>query len=105
VASLVLCSVDDQATSLAELHRVIRPGGELRFYEHVAADDPTWRRRQRWVEPVWSRVGGGCHITRDTEAAISAAGFEIERSEHFLFQPSALLRLAAPHILGVARRP
>jgi hypothetical protein len=101
---LVLCSVEDQAAALAELRRVIRPDGELRFFEHVVAEDPTWRRRQRWAEPIWRRVGGGCHLTRDTEAAISAAGFEIEHGDHFLFQPSALMRLAAPHILGVARR-
>jgi SAM-dependent methyltransferase len=105
VASLVLCSVADQAAALAELRRVIRPGGELRFYEHVADDDPRLARWQRRVDPLWTRIAGGCHLTRDTEAAIAAAGFVVERSERFLFEPCRLSRLSAQHVLGCARRP
>lgn len=105
IASFVLCTVPDPATALAELRRVIRPGGELRFYEHVLADNPRWARRQRRIEPIWTRLGGGCHVTRDTGAAIAAAGFEITDHEHFLFQPSWFSRFSAPHILGRARRP
>src|SRR5262245_17783842 len=104
VASLVLCSVPDQADALAELYRVIRPGGELRFYEHVAAKDPTIARWQRRVEPLWTRMVGGCHLTRHTEQAIGAAGFAIERSEHLLLQPCWLSRLSAEHVLGRAQR-
>jgi hypothetical protein len=66
---------------------VLRPGGELRFYEHVAARHPSWALRQRHVDPLWTHLAGGCHLTRDTEAAIAAAGFVIERSERFIFQP------------------
>jgi SAM-dependent methyltransferase len=105
VASLVLCSVPDQAAALAELRRVIRPGGELRFYEHVRASDPGWARWQRRVDPVWTRIAGGCHLTRDTQAAIEGAGFVVESSDRFPFAPCALSRLAAEHILGRARRP
>jgi SAM-dependent methyltransferase len=105
VASLVLCSVPDQDSALAELRRVVRPGGELRFYEHVAADNPRWSRLQQRLDPVWSWFAGGCHITRHTEAAISAASFEIESCDRFLFQPTAAAKLVAPHILGRARRP
>jgi len=105
IASLVLCSVPDQAAALAELRRVIRPGGELRFYEHVLADNSRWARRQRRIDPIWTRLGGGCHITRDTGAAIAAAGFEITDQERLLFQPCWVGRLSAPHILGRARRP
>lgn len=104
IASLVLCSVADQAAALAELHRVIRPDGELRFYEHVAADDPRWARRQRRSDRVWSWFAGGCHITRHTENAIAAAGFNIETCDRFLFQPCLGAKLAAPHIIGRARR-
>ena len=104
VASLVLCSVANPDQALLELHRVIRPGGELRFYEHVGATQPRWARFQRRADPIWSRFGGGCHLTRDTERAIVAAGFEIESCDHFLFQPSWTAKLAAPHILGRARR-
>ena len=104
VASLVLCSVPDQAAALAELHRVIRPGGELRFYEHVAADAPGFARVQRLADPVWTRFAGGCHVNRDTAGAIEAAGFAIDRIRRFSFSISLMDRLASPQIVGVARR-
>src|SRR5260221_3342294 len=63
VASLMLCSVRDQDAALRELHRVIRPGGQLRFYEHVVANQPRFARAQRLADPFWTRVGGGCHLT------------------------------------------
>ena len=104
VASLVLCSVADQATALAELHRVLRPGGELRFYEHVAADGTLARGAQRVADATfWPRVAGGCHLTRETTAAIDAAGFEIERSRRFNFTPGPPVP-PIPHVLGIARR-
>ena len=105
VAALVLCSVDDQQTALAELKRVIRPGGELRFFEHVRADTRLHAGAQLAVQPVWAQLGGGCHIARDTEHAIRDAGFQIERIERFDFAPGLLQKLAGPHILGMARRP
>ncbi len=105
VAALVLCSVDDQQAALAELMRVIRPDGELRFFEHVRSDATMHAAAQLTVQPVWSWVGGGCHLARDTEQAIRDAGFEIERCERFAFAPGFLQKLAGPHILGVARRP
>jgi SAM-dependent methyltransferase len=104
VASLVLCSVPDQQRALAELHRVIRPGGELRFYEHVVAESPAGRGIQRLADAtVWPRFVGGCHLSRDTGAAIASAGFVVERCERFLFSPVGIPRI--PHILGIARRP
>jgi len=106
VASLVLCSVPDQGRALAELFRVIRPGGELRFYEHVRGRSPGLARLQRSLDAfVWPRVGGGCHASRDTGAAIEQAGFAIETCRRFPFRPSPLLYPVTPHILGVARRP
>lgn len=105
VASLVLCSVPSQDRALAELFRVIRPGGDLRFYEHVLADDPAWARRQRRIAPVWSRLGGGCHPDRDTAAAIERAGFTMETCDRFLFAPAWVARIVAQHVLGRARRP
>jgi ubiquinone/menaquinone biosynthesis C-methylase UbiE len=105
VASLVLCSVPDQQRALAELRRVIRPGGELRFYEHVIAHPPRWARVQRFADATfWPRVAGGCHLSRNTEAAIGQAGFEIESSKRFGFSPGPPVP-PIPHILGVARRP
>ena len=105
VASLVLCSVPDQDRALAELFRVVRPGGELRFYEHVRANSRGHARMQRIVEPVWHRLGGGCHPSRDTAAAIERSGFVLEECERFAFAPSLLARIGAPHIRGIARRP
>ncbi|MDE3069982.1 MAG: methyltransferase domain-containing protein [Acidobacteriota bacterium] len=105
VAALVLCTVPDQAAALAELHRVIRPGGQLRFYEHVVANSPLQARAQRLADATfWPRVAGGCHLARDTLAGIEAAGFSIEHCDRFAFSPMAPLP-APPHILGSARRP
>jgi len=100
IASLVLCSVPDQGIALAELHRVIRAGGELRFYEHVA-DVGRKGRFHRRVDPVYTRMAGGCHLTRDTTHAIEDAGFHITHSRRFPFPPGLL---AIPHVLGSARR-
>jgi SAM-dependent methyltransferase len=106
VACLVLCSVPDQAAALAELRRVVRPGGELRFYEHVLADTPALARAQRIGDGtgLWPLVAGGCHASRDTALAIRTAGFEIERCTRFPFRPGVVEILATPKILGVARR-
>jgi SAM-dependent methyltransferase len=106
VASLVLCSVPDQARALGELHRVLRPGGELRFYEHVIARCQPKRAILQLADHsgLWPAIGGGCHPARDTGAAIEAAGFTIERCERFGFRASAV-EPSVPHILGIARRP
>jgi ubiquinone/menaquinone biosynthesis C-methylase UbiE len=106
VASLVLCSVPDQARALAEISRVLRPAGELRFYEHVIAERQPMRAMLQLADHsrLWPTLCGGCHPARDTAAAIKAAGFTIERCERFGFRASAL-EPSVPHILGVARRP
>jgi ubiquinone/menaquinone biosynthesis C-methylase UbiE len=106
VASLVLCSVEDQTRALTELRRVIKPGGELRFYEHVVANCQPRRALLQAVDRsgLWPAIAGGCHPARDTGAAIEAAGFTIEESDRFMFSPSSL-EPSIPHILGIARRP
>jgi ubiquinone/menaquinone biosynthesis C-methylase UbiE len=106
VASLVLCSVEDQQAALAELFRVLRPGGQLRFYEHVSAEEPgRLRRIQRLADAtVWPRLMGGCHVSRDTAGAIASAGFVIKELDRFDFPPGQQ-STAGPHILGQAVRP
>ncbi len=75
VITYSLCSVDDPARVLADLRRVLRPGGELVFVEHGLARDPSVRRWQRWLTPMWRRVGGGCHLDRDIAAILRDAGY------------------------------
>jgi len=106
VACLVLCTVPDQAVALGELRRVLRPGGALRFYEHVHARRQPLRGFLEFADrsSLWPRIGGGCHPARETLAAIEAAGFAVEDSRRFPLAPTPLLP-AIPHILGVARRP
>ena len=106
IVSLVLCSVPDQDAALAELFRVIKPGGELRYYEHVAAEEGRLARVQRGLDrTIWPRLAGGCHCSRDTTAAIERAGFVLERHESFMFTTCPLDRMVAPHIIGRALRP
>jgi len=100
----VLCSVDDPGAVLAEVTRVLRPGGELRFYEHVAARNRRLAAFQRLLDATfWPRLFGNCHATRDTEKTLRAAGFTIEALERFSFRPTLLATPVAPRILGRAR--
>jgi ubiquinone/menaquinone biosynthesis C-methylase UbiE len=81
VATLVLCTVDDQARSLEEARRVLKPGGRLLFLEHVRSENPSLARWQDRLHGPWKAFGHGCHCNRDTLAGIKAAGFTVERSE------------------------
>jgi SAM-dependent methyltransferase len=95
VVSLVLCSVGDQARVLSEIRRTLRPGGELRFMEHVRADGLLGTLLDA-LTPLWSAAGGGCHPNRRTEAAIRSAGFEVRVIERYR---EGIL----PHIQGIAQ--
>jgi ubiquinone/menaquinone biosynthesis C-methylase UbiE len=101
VAFLVLCSVPRVAGALAEIRRVLIPGGELRFFEHVRSGQPLLGLLQDALAPVWSRAAGGCHPNRDTAGAIRAAGFHLEQSDRFCYAPLRFIPAHA-HILGRA---
>ncbi len=106
VASLVLCSVADLDQALAELFRVVRPGGELRVFEHVRAASPVLRAVQRLLDAtLWPVIAGGCHTSRHTAAAIQRAGFTSTRFRLVRFPDFRLPLPTSPHILGAASRP
>ncbi|MEV6151909.1 class I SAM-dependent methyltransferase [Nonomuraea sp. NPDC052129] len=96
VCSLILCCSSRVTETFREIRRVLRPGGELRFYEH--------QRSNRWpvallsglVTPIWSRAAGGCHPARDILAEMKQAGFGVESLDRFAFR-------GFDHVVGVAR--
>jgi ubiquinone/menaquinone biosynthesis C-methylase UbiE len=100
VAIAVLCTVDDLGRALGEIRRVLRPGGQFVFSEHVRSPDPGRARWQDRLERPWGFVAGGCHPNRRTLAAIEAAGFEVGELEQG--ELPAMPRLVRPYVRGVA---
>lgn len=105
VVMLVLCSVREPEVAVAQLRRVLRPGGEIRALEHVRADTPGLRRVQRVLDAtVWPLLAGGCHTHRDPLATLEAAGFAADRVERFRFPDGPVALPTSPHVAAVASR-
>src|SRR4051812_26774855 len=99
----VLCSVPDQDAALAEARRVLRPGGELRLFEHVVAEPAAGRLGQRIADAtVWPRLLGGCRTSRDTLAALRRAGFSTDGLRRVWSASGGPAAPAGPHVLGPA---
>jgi SAM-dependent methyltransferase len=100
VSTLVLCGVSDQPRALRELHRVLRPGGELLFIEHVRSSDPKMARRQDRMNGL-NRFLAGCECTRATLESIEANGFDVTDVEHTM--PEKMPSHLQPFVIGTAR--
>jgi len=79
VSTWTLCSIPDATRALAEIRRVLAPGGRLRFAEHGRSPEPHVVGWQNRLTPLWKRIGGGCHLNRPIEDLIRGAGFHVEQ--------------------------
>lgn len=95
-----LCSIPDVDRALAEIHRVLRPGGRLHFVEHGRSPDPKVARRQRRLGPLWRRAFGGCHLDRPIPELVARAGF-LPRVQTYELRP----RFAGYTYEGTATKP
>jgi SAM-dependent methyltransferase len=101
LSTYTLCTIPDPARALAEVHRILRPGGTFHFVEHGLAPDADVVKKQRRIEPINRRLAGGCHLTRDHWALLEGAGFELDRrAAEYGNGPKAY----SFHYIGTARK-
>ncbi|MCO5105914.1 MAG: methyltransferase domain-containing protein [Burkholderiaceae bacterium] len=100
VITFTLCTIPDVARAAREMRRVLRRGGELLFAEHGVARSVRARRWQRRIEPVWTPLAGGCHLTRDPPQILRDAGFSVEWTEGLLDPRPLAARTIGPLTYG-----
>ncbi|KAA0095346.1 class I SAM-dependent methyltransferase [Mycolicibacterium sp. P1-18] len=105
VCSLVLCSVEDPDGVLRQVFSMLRPGGELRYFEHVASHGPRATLQKLADATVWPRLLGNCHTHRDTERSILGAGFEVRAARHEWTLPTWVPMPVSESVIGRAVRP
>ncbi|MDQ0376079.1 class I SAM-dependent methyltransferase [Amycolatopsis thermophila] len=103
LSTWTLCTIPDVATALAEIRRVLKPGGTLHFVDHGLAPDEGVRRWQHRLDPLEQRLFGGCHLTRSIPELLTGAGFRITEIEQFYEKGAP--RVLAADSLGVAVSP
>ncbi len=96
VGTLVFCSIGDPLAALAEIRRVLRPGGQLLLLEHVRGQTSLTRRLTDWLHPLWFALQGECHLNRETAATVAAAGFRVDATESHGRGLLQLIRATAP---------
>jgi SAM-dependent methyltransferase len=104
VLSLVMCTVPDPAATLAEVRRALRPGGQVRFYEHVRSKNRVVAMAEDVITPLWARFAAGCHVNRDPVVALGEAGFEVIDVHRFGFSGQRGVPPTA-HVVGRAVLP
>ncbi|MGZ8178990.1 class I SAM-dependent methyltransferase [Williamsia sp. SKLECPSW1] len=100
LSTWTLCTIPDVDAAIAEMHRVLRPGGAVHFVEHGVSPRPSIARWQRRIEPVWGAVAGGCHLTRDTPALLREHGLELDDLDVVHKGPDLVARMS----IGTAHR-
>ncbi len=103
ISFLVFCSLPKPDLTAAEIFRVLRPGGRVHVFEHVAARAPRLRKWQDRLNPIWNRVSCGCNLNRDTRAVFQRAGFDCSALNQVVRDDS--LSVTGPKLVGVAARP
>lgn len=91
LSTFTLCTIPDIDAAIAEIVRVLKPGGALHFVEHGRSGDPRVFARQRRFEPIQKRIGGGCHLTRDPAELAEIAGLTVENVDRFVLQGPQIL--------------
>lgn len=100
VVAYALCTIPEPQTALAEIHRILKPGGRLVFLEHGQAAPGLCRGLQNGLNRVWGALAGGCHLNRDPVGLVRNAGFDVREARQEKFPPS--FWLLGNHYSGVA---